>query len=167
MSEQTDLPAMVGFVGKHVAQHLRTNGPGLGPAVSQKCLHAAVAIVERFSEHLRAAVGALGQCRACLLRRATGPVELCWDFQVRGGEPDPLGAHIVHVGEDRSDGAHIAGRLRIPCGRIKVFKDDLVHPLVGGKNLNCCAVELRASLWFTRLHNSLFLALWDETSFGE
>src|SRR5438477_7864669 len=58
MREHTHLPAMVGFVRKHVAQHFRANRPRPSPAVSQKLLDAAfvlttvLTIAERFSEHL-------------------------------------------------------------------------------------------------------------------
>src|SRR5258706_15273986 len=78
MREHTHLPAMVGFVRKHVAQHFHANRPRASPAVSQKLLDAASATAERFSEHLRAASGALGQSRAGLLRRAVCAVELSW-----------------------------------------------------------------------------------------
>ena len=74
--EHTHLPAMMSFMSKHVAQHFRTNRPGLSPAVSAKHLDAA-SIAKRLSKHLRAASGALGQSRAGLLRRAARPVELC------------------------------------------------------------------------------------------
>src|SRR5450631_4141118 len=70
MREHTHLPAMVGFVRKHVAQHLRANRPGPSPAVSAKLLDAAPRTAERFREHLRAASGALSQSRTGLLRRA-------------------------------------------------------------------------------------------------
>ena len=77
MREHAHLPAMVGFVRKHVAQHFHTNRPRLSPTVSAKLVDAAFALTpaERFSEHLRAASGALGQGRAGLLRRAVRPVE--------------------------------------------------------------------------------------------
>jgi hypothetical protein len=82
MREHTHLPAMVGFVRKHVAQHFYANGPRPSPAVSMKLLDAAPT-AERFREHLRAASRALGQSRAGLLRRALRPVELSWNLQVR------------------------------------------------------------------------------------
>lgn len=43
MREHTHLPAMVGFVRQHVAQHFHTNRPRPSPAVSEKLLDAAVA----------------------------------------------------------------------------------------------------------------------------
>src|SRR5579864_7713999 len=103
---------MVGFVGKHVAQHLDANWPRPRPAVSAKLLDAAFTTVERFSQHLRAAGGALGQSRTGLLRRAVRAIELWWNLQVRSGKPDPLRADIVHMREDRGDGpgAGLAGR---------------------------------------------------------
>ncbi len=73
-------------------------------------LDAAATTVERFSEHLRAASGALGQSRMGLLRRAVRAVELSWNLQVRSCKPDPLGADIVHVREDRCSRAGLAGR---------------------------------------------------------
>jgi hypothetical protein len=60
MREHTHLPAMMGFVRKHVTQHLHADRPRLSPAVSQKPLDAAPATAERFNEHLRAAGGTLG-----------------------------------------------------------------------------------------------------------
>src|ERR1700683_1789373 len=56
----TYLPAMVGFVRKHVAQHLRANRPRPAPAVSPKLLYPASRTPERFSQHLGAASGTLG-----------------------------------------------------------------------------------------------------------
>src|SRR2546426_5801121 len=41
MREHTHLPAMVGFVRKHVAQHFQANRPRPSPAVSAKLLDAA------------------------------------------------------------------------------------------------------------------------------
>src|ERR1700676_286924 len=76
MREHTYLPPMVGFVGRHVAQHFHANRPRPSPAVSQKLLDPAPTTAERFSEHLRAPSGALGQSRAGLLRRAVRAVEL-------------------------------------------------------------------------------------------
>jgi hypothetical protein len=47
--EHTYLPSMVGFVSKHVAEHLRANRPRLSPAVSVKLLNAASGTAEGFS----------------------------------------------------------------------------------------------------------------------
>src|SRR6266567_4692956 len=146
MREHTHLPAMVGFVRKHVAQHFDANRPRPSPAVSAKLLDAAPTTAERFSEHLRAASGALGQSRAGLLRRAVRAVELSWNLQVRSGKPDPLGADIVHVREDRRNGADLAGRFGSPGGRVKMFDKNLVHAIIGGKDLDCGSAELRAKL---------------------
>ena len=76
MSEHAHLPAMVGFVREHVAQHFRAHWPRPSPAVSVKLFDAPLASAERFRQHLRAASGALSQSRASLLRRATRTVEL-------------------------------------------------------------------------------------------
>src|SRR5438309_6782227 len=108
MREHTHLPAMVGFVRKHVAQHFQANRPWPSPAVSAKLLDALVfTTAERFREHLRAASGALGQSRTGLLWRAARAVELCWNLQMRSCKPDPLAADIVHVREDRCNSAGV------------------------------------------------------------
>src|SRR6266581_4722228 len=163
MREHTHLPAMVGFVRKHVAQHFQANRPRPSPAVSAKLLDAAPTTAERFSEHLRAASGALGQSRAGLLRRAVRAVELSWNLQVRSCKPDPLGADIVHVREDRRNRADFAGRFSSPSGRVKMFDKNLVDAIVGGKDLNCGSAQSRAklslNLVLTRGHGSLLLDL--------
>src|SRR5436189_211189 len=82
---------------------------------------AAAATAERFIEHLRAASGALGQSLTGLLRRAVRAVELWWNFQVRRGKPDPLGADVVHVREDRRNGTGLAGRFGSPGDWVKMF----------------------------------------------
>jgi hypothetical protein len=66
MREHTHLPAMVGFVRKHVAEHFRANRPRPTPAVSAKLLDAALTTAERCSEHLRArAALSANPARAC------------------------------------------------------------------------------------------------------
>jgi hypothetical protein len=156
MREHTYLPAMVGFVSNHVAQHLRANRPGLGPAVSAKRLDAAPA-TERVGEHVRAAGGALRQSRAGLLRRAVRAVELRRDLQVRRCKPDPLAADVVHVREDRRNGADVARRFGFPRSRVKVLNEELVHVIVGGKDSN------RGSAWSA--HMKLSSEIGDEDMF--
>ncbi len=53
---------------------------------------------------------------------------------MRGGEPDPLGTDIVYMGEDRGDGASLARRFGLPDRRVKIFDENLVDTIVGGKN---------------------------------
>src|SRR6266700_2477599 len=180
MREHTHLPAMVGFVRKHVAQHFRANRPRPSPAVSAKSLDAAPTTAERFREHLRAASGALGQSRTGLLRRAVRAVELCWNLQMRSCKPDPLAADIVHVREDRCNSAGVvfsgvfAGRFGCrrsgsPGGRVKMFNKNLVHAIIGekdpgGKVLDFGSAELSVNLGLTiddltRGHGSLLLDL--------
>jgi hypothetical protein len=161
MREHTHLPAMVGFVRKHVAEHFRANRPRPTPAVSAKLLDAALT-AERFSEHLRAASGALSQSCAGLLRRAVRAVELLWNLQVRSCKPDPLAADIVHVREDRRNGADLAGRFGSPGGRAKMFDKHLVDAIIGGKELDRGSAKLSLNPGFTKLeltrgHGSLFL----------
>ena len=164
MREHAHLPAMVGFVRKHVAQHFQANRPRPSPAVSAKLLDAAPITAERFSEHLGAASSALGQSRAGLLRRAVRAVELSWNLQVRSCKPDPLGADIVHVREDRRNGAGLAGRFGSPGGGVKIFDKNLVHAIVGCKDLDCGSAKLSVNLGLTidvltRGHGSLLLDL--------
>ena len=116
MREHAHLTSMVGFVRNHVAQHFHADRPRLGPAVSVKLFDAAPSTAESFRQHFRAANGALGQCRAGLLRRAVRAAELPWNFQVRSCKPDPLGADVVHVREDCGNGASFAGRFSCPGG---------------------------------------------------
>jgi hypothetical protein len=160
MGQHEHLPAMVGFVREHVAEHLRANWPRLSPAVSVKLLDAASSS-ERFSEHFCAASGALGQSRTGLLRGAVRAVELWRNLQVRGCKPDPLGADVVHVREDRCDSASLAGRFGwrfcSPRGRVKVFDKKLVHAVIGGKDLDRGAAELSVNLGLTRGHGSFSL----------
>jgi len=162
MREHTHLPAMVGLVSKHVAEHFRANRPRPTPAVSEKLLDAAPVTAERFSEHLRTARGALGQSRAGLLRSAARAVELSWKLQVRSGKPDPLGTHIVHVREDGRNTADLAGRFGSPGGRVKMFDKNLVDAIIGGKDLDRGSAELSVYLGLTNLvltrgHGSLLL----------
>jgi hypothetical protein len=145
MPQHAHLPAMVGFVRKHVAQHFHAHGPGPSPAISAKLLDAA-STPERFREHLRAAISALRQSRTGLLRRAMRPVELWRNLQVRRRKPDPLATHIVHVREDRRNRTRLAGRLGSPAGRVKMFDQNLVHPIISGKNPDCGSPELSVNL---------------------
>jgi hypothetical protein len=158
MREHAHLPAMVGFVRNHVAQHFHANRPRPSPAVSAKLLDAASA-TKRFSKHFRAASAALRQSRAGLSRRAVRAVELSRNFQMRSRKPDPFAAHIVHVREDRRDAAGLAGRFRSPGGRVKMFDKNLIHALVGGKDPHCGSSEFSLNLVLTRSHRSLLLDL--------
>jgi hypothetical protein len=159
MRQHTHLAAVVGFVGKHVAQHFQADRPRLSPAVSKKLLDAAAAAAERFREHLRATSGALGQSRTGLLRRAVRAVELWWNLQMRSRKPDPLAADIVHMAEDRRNGADfiLAGRFGPPGGGVKMFDKNLVHAIVGGKDPDCGSAELSLNFGLTRGHGSLLL----------
>ncbi len=164
MRQQTNLPAMVGFVRKHVAQHFHAYRPRPSPAVSAKFLDAAPTIAECFREHLRAASGAFGQSHTSLLRRAVRAVELGWNLQVRSCKPDPLAADVVHMREDcrnstGRDFARRAGRFGCrrfsgPGGRVKMFDKNLVHAIIGGKDLDCGSAELSFNLVWTRGHGS-------------
>jgi hypothetical protein len=164
MREHTHLPTMVGFMRKHVEQHFHTHRPRPRPAVSVKLLDAAPTSAQRFSEHLRAASGALGQSRTGLLPRAMRTGKLSWNLQVRSGKPDPLAADIVYVREDGPNGADLSGRFRSPGDRVKMFDKHLVHALIGGKDLDRGSAQLGVNfllvnLLLTRGHGSLLLDL--------
>jgi hypothetical protein len=152
MREHQHLPAMVRFVSKHVAQHLHADRPRRSPAVSAEHLDASPATVERFSKHLYATGGAFGQSRAGLLRRAMRTVELWRHLEVRSSKPDPLATHIVHVREDRRNGANLALRFGSPCRGVKMFDDYLIHALIGGKRPNRGWAMLRVNFEGTRGH---------------
>ena len=79
-------------------------------------------------------------------------VELSWNLKVRSGKPHPLGAGIVHMREDRRNGARLPGRFRFPRGRVKMFDKNLVHPLVGSKYPDRRPAELCLNLRLTRGH---------------
>src|SRR6266852_9293747 len=85
---------------------------------------------------------------------------------MRSWKPDPLAADIVHVAEDRRNGAGLvfAGRFGSPGGRVKMFDKNLVHALIGGKDLDCGTAELSVNLGLRRSHGSLLLHLWFEPS---
>src|ERR1700676_3162259 len=78
---------------------------------------------------------------------------------MRSGKPDPLAADIVHVREDRRNGAgrHLAGRAgRFGCrrfgspgGRVKMFDKNLVNAIIGGIDLDCSSAELSVNLGLT------------------
>jgi hypothetical protein len=153
MRKHTNLPAMVCFMSKHVAQHLHANRPRRSPAVSAKLLDAALTTAQRFSQHLPAACCALGQSLSSLLRRAVRAVELNWNLQMRSRKPDPLTADIVHVREDRRNGAGLVRRcgrrLGSPRRRVKMFDKHLVHAIIGRKDLDWRAAELSVNLVLT------------------
>ncbi len=155
MRKHAHLPAMVGFVGKHVAQHFDANRPRTGPAISAKLLDANVRPAERFSEHLCAAGAALGECRLGLSGRAMRAIELRWNLQVGSSKPDPLTADIVHVREDCRNGADVAGRFGCPGVSGQMLDKELVEALVSGKDPGGGPAEISVDLGLTGSHGSL------------
>jgi hypothetical protein len=61
MGKHAHLPTMMSLLRKHVAQHFHAGGPRRSPTVPAKLLDAGFTTGERFSEHFRAAGGALDQ----------------------------------------------------------------------------------------------------------
>ena len=76
---------------------------------------------------------------------------------MRSCKPDPLAADIVHVGEDRGNGAGLAGRCGFPGGRVKMFDKNLVHAITGGKDLDRGSAELSGDFVLARDHGSYSL----------
>lgn len=72
---------------------------------------------------------------------------------MRSRKPDPLAADVMHVREDRCNGASLirrfGRRLGSPRRRIKMFDQHLVHAIVGRKHLNWYPAKLRANLVLT------------------
>jgi hypothetical protein len=60
----------------------------------------------------------------------------------------------VHVREARRNGADVAGRFGSPGGRVEMFDKNLVHAIIGGKDLQCGLTELSVNLMLTRGHGS-------------
>jgi hypothetical protein len=52
----------------------------------------------------------------------------------------------VHVREDRRNGAGLAGRFGSPGGRVKMFDKNLVHAIIGGKDLDCTSGRVECEL---------------------
>ena len=65
----------------------------------------------------------------------------------------------MHVREDRRNAAGLAGRFGFPCREVKMFDNDLVRGIIGGKDLDCGSTELSVNLVLTRPHGSLLLDL--------
>jgi hypothetical protein len=67
----------------------------------------------------------------------------------------------VHVGEDRRNGADFvfARRVGSPCGGVKMFDKNLVHAIVGGKDLDGSSAELSVNLGLSGGHGCLLLDL--------
>jgi hypothetical protein len=48
--------------------------------------------------------------------------------------------------EDRRNSAGLAGRFGSPDGRVKMFDENLVHAIIGGKDLDRGSAKLRVNL---------------------
>ena len=94
-----------------------------------------------------------------MLWRAVRAVELPRNLQVRSCKPDPLAADIVHVREDRGDGAGagFARRLGCPDFMVKMFDKKLVDAIIGGEGLGCDLTELSVNFGWKWGHGALIL----------
>jgi hypothetical protein len=128
-----------------------------GPSIFSSSANRSIdgTIAERLSEHVRTARGALGQSRTGLPRRAVRAVELRWKLQVRSCKPDPFGADVVHLSEDRRNGAGLSPRFGPPGGRVKMFDQNPVDAIICRKDPDCRSTELRVNLGLTRGQGSL------------
>ena len=61
---------------------------------------------------------------------------------MRSREADPLGADVVHMGEDGRDGPSVAGWFGVPNCRGKIFDEDLVDAFVSGEDPDGGLAEL-------------------------
>jgi len=59
----------------------------------------------------------------------------------------------VHVREDRRNAAYLAGRLGSPGGRVKMLDENLVHAIIGDKELDGGTAELSVNLVLTHGHD--------------
>ena len=158
MRNHAHLSAMVCFVSKHVAEHLRPNRSGPGKTVSQEFFDLPLA-AQRLSQHLRAVGSAPRQSRTSLFRCAICSIELCRNIQVRRIKPDPLRAYIVHMRKDRRNAANTTGRFSVPRDRVKFFDKHLVDAIVGSKDLRCSLPRPTRNFVLTHGHESPLLDL--------
>jgi hypothetical protein len=61
-------------------------------------------------------------------------MQLSWNLQVRSGQPDPLGAHVVHVRKNRRNTAQLTRSFGVPRMGIKIFDQHLIHVIVHSEN---------------------------------
>src|SRR5580704_6866963 len=86
---------------------------------------------------------------------------------MRSRKPNPLAAHIVHVGKDRRDAAGLAGRFGRPYARIKTLDQNLVDAFVGVKDMDCGSAESSGNLGFVKFGLKKFgLTNFGLTNFG-
>jgi len=135
MREHTHLPAMVGFVRKHVAQHFHANRPRPGPAVSAKHPDPAPTTTECFSEHLRE--------RAAL---SANPARACCGVQW---------ARLSCRGTFRCGAVSLIHLERTLCMCVKIAA--MVRTLPGGSALQAAGSRCWIRIWFMR---SLVAKIW-------
>ena len=61
-------------------------------------------------------------------------------------KPDPLSADIVHVRKDRRNRTNLAVWFRLPNGSVKMLDKEMIHPIIGSKDLCCGLAELAVNL---------------------
>jgi predicted transcriptional regulator len=79
---------------------------------------------------------------------------------MRSCKPDPLGANIVHVREDRRNGASLAGRFGSPGVGSRCSIRTRFIAYIGGEDLDCGSAQLSVNLLLTRGHGSVLLDLY-------
>jgi len=137
VGEQEDLSAMMGFVGKHVAEHGGAGGPSGDDFVSSELGDAARGLRgECVGEHAETLLGTLLEGGGGLLFGAAMRVERRGTFEVRGVVAEPVATNIVKMGEDGGDGASATASGSGSCGApgawVEMSEEELVHGVVDG-----------------------------------
>jgi hypothetical protein len=135
MREHTHLPAMVGFVRKHVAQHFQANRPRPSPAVSAKLLDAAPTPPS--------ASASISAQRAAL---SANPARACCGVQC---------ARLSCGGTFRCGAVSLTHLERTLCMCVKIAA--MVRALPGGLALQAAGSRCSIRTWFMR---SLAAKIW-------
>ena len=128
MREQANLPAMVGFVRKHVAKHLHANRPRPGPAVSAKLLDAAPLPPS--------ASASISAQRAAL---SANPARACSGVQC---------VRLSCLGTFRCGAVSLTHLVRTLCMWVKIAA--MVRALPGGLALQAAGSRCSISIWLMR-----------------
>jgi hypothetical protein len=135
MREHTHLPAMVGFVRKHVAQHFRANRPRESPAVSAKLLDAAPPSASASISAQRAALSA-------------NPARACCGVQC---------ARLSCRGIFRCRAVSLTHLVRTLCMCVKIAA--MVRALPGGLALQAVGSRCSIRIWFMRSYGAAELSV--------
>ena len=135
VGEQEDLSAVMGFVGKHVAEHGSASGPGGDDFVAGEFGDAAGGLRgEGVGEHAETLRGTLLEGGGRLFLGAAMRVERGGTFEVRGVVAEPVASNVVKMSEDGGDGASATagggGSCSAPSARVEMSEEKLVHGVI-------------------------------------